>query len=886
VSARRRATLRLGWRLVQRSRARSALIAALVALPVLAGTFVAVAIRTSHLSPGEAANRGLGQADAIVAVVGKPLDGNVDIGRNDNGGTVSNIPFAGDRIPVGTAWAKHLPSGSRITPDAWVRNVNVASEARSSDVLGVVLDLADPITDGIFRVVSGRAPDATGTQTALTVGLAHRLHVRLGSSVVVDGRNVRVTATVENPNDLHAETVVAPAVTYGGLRSLPANTWYGNSGYWLVDTPSAAPDLHDQLLARGLVYETRTQWAHPAAGLTSPGRVDAQVLIVLGTVAGFGLLEILLLAGAAFAVGTRRQTHELGLLAATGGDDGDIRRTVLTQGALLGFSGAIAGVAGGVIAVSLLRGLLERAAGQRFGEFAVAASDLVELALLGVVAGLLAAVVPARAAAARPVLHMLRERYDSEGMTARVPRWCVAAIAGGAALITVASLGWRTTNGKLTNVFVTTGSLLDILRGLGSLLRRNQWPGLMWLGAAAMLAGLVRACPWVVSRVASLSARLPVSQRLALRDAARHRHRTAPAAAAVMTVVAGAVLVLFVLSSTDLRDKREFRAVLPIGLINVSAVDDPGAVTHQNLADTATRTEDLIGGGRHVIIDEAHRPGGAFLVVQDPSCTDSATDDLAACQYHQVGVASASAIDFIAGHTVPSARRALASGDAVLLDASLADGGSVDITVPGPAGHQTRLPAVVVPGVPSYGGLAQVYVSEATAARQGWRVAGDQALIKPAKLPSVDLMDRTRQALGANVSIGLQRPFHSRYSVALLAMFGAALIATLAGTSIAVALAMAESRADMATFAAVGASPVRRRLHAMGQAVTVASLGTGLGVGLGAVVAVATLGGSDLYPTSTPFRWLAAVLFGAPLLAIAVAGLFTRSRVPMTRRIA
>jgi putative ABC transport system permease protein len=97
---------------------------------------------------------------------------------------------------------------------------------------------------------------------------------------------------------------------------------------------------------------------------------------------------------------------------------------------------------------------------------------------------------------------------------------------------------------------------------------------------------------------------------------------------------------------------------------------------------------------------------------------------------------------------------------------------------------------------------------------------------------------------------------------------------------------MAESRSDMATMAAVGASPGRRRVHAMGQAAIVAGLGTGLGVLLGALVALATLGGSERYPTSTPFRWLAALIVVAPMLAIGVAGLATRSRVTLTRRIA
>ena len=147
-------------------------------------------------------------------------------------------------------------------------------------------------------------------------------------------------------------------------------------------------------------------------------------------------------------------------------------------------------------------------------------------------------------------------------------------------------------------------------------------------------------------------------------------------------------------------------------------------------------------------------------------------------------------------------------------------------------------------------------------------------------------MARAQRALGNDVFIHLETGYHSAYSVVLLAMLGAAAIATLAGTSIAVALAMAESRADMATMAAVGASPSRRRVHAMGQAAIVAGLGTGLGVLLGLLVSLATLAGSERYPMSTPFRWLVGVVVVAPLLAIAVAGLATRSRVTLTRRIA
>ena len=344
--------------------------------------------------------------------------------------------------------------------------------------------------------------------------------------------------------------------------------------------------------------------------------------------------------------------------------------------------------------------------------------------------------------------------------------------------------------------------------------------------------------------------------------------------------------MLFVVSSTDLRDKQQFSPSIPIGLMSVETSSGDGEPNMASVDDAGTRAATLVGGGTHVVIGDLSTHN-AVVVARNPRCAHGAIDDLAVCQYHSVGVASAEAIDLIAGRDVPAARRVLADGGAVLLDPELASGHSVKVGTPGPRRERTsaRLAAVVVPGVPSYGGLPQLYVSVTTAAEHGWKTHGVTALVKPTVVPSNEQLDRAQQALGTAVVINLQHGYESRYSVTLLAMLGAAAIATLAGTSIAVALAMAESRADMATLAAVGASPVRRRVHAMGQAATVAGLGTGIGVTLGTLVAVATLSGSSLYPTSAPFRWLAGVLFGAPLLAIAVAGLFTRSRVPMTRRV-
>jgi putative ABC transport system permease protein len=108
----------------------------------------------------------------------------------------------------------------------------------------------------------------------------------------------------------------------------------------------------------------------------------------------------------------------------------------------------------------------------------------------------------------------------------------------------------------------------------------------------------------------------------------------------------------------------------------------------------------------------------------------------------------------------------------------------------------------------------------------------------------------------------------------------------LAGTTVTVALSMAESRADMATLRAVGASGVRRRLYAMGQAGTVGIIGVVLGLLLGSAVGLALQIGSRDYPISVPLGWLAATATVSVGLAVVMAGILTTSRAPLPRRVA
>jgi putative ABC transport system permease protein len=149
-------------------------------------------------------------------------------------------------------------------------------------------------------------------------------------------------------------------------------------------------------------------------------------------------------------------------------------------------------------------------------------------------------------------------------------------------------------------------------------------------------------------------------------------------------------------------------------------------------------------------------------------------------------------------------------------------------------------------------------------------------------------------AIGSNARLSIERGAPSSPNLAVLTLVLAALLVGLAATGIAVALAAAESRADLATLSAVGASPRMRRRFAAAQAGVISVIGVGMGIGAGLVLGrVLMLAEKARYapdnlvwPVVTPWSELGAIGIGLPLITMLGAFLLTRSRLPMVRRIA
>jgi putative ABC transport system permease protein len=165
---------------------------------------------------------------------------------------------------------------------------------------------------------------------------------------------------------------------------------------------------------------------------------------------------------------------------------------------------------------------------------------------------------------------------------------------------------------------------------------------------------------------------------------------------------------------------------------------------------------------------------------------------------------------------------------------------------------------------------------------------------------SRDQEDRLEEALGpigaiSSETLYTERGFTETFTIPLIALIVAAVLAVLIGTLTATGLTLADARPDFATLSAVGAGPRTRRLMAGAHALTIALLGSLAGIAVGFVPGLAVTWPltSDQYsgaPRSGPVidvPWLLLLGMAAvvPLFAALMMAATTRSRLPLVRRL-
>jgi putative ABC transport system permease protein len=243
-----------------------------------------------------------------------------------------------------------------------------------------------------------------------------------------------------------------------------------------------------------------------------------------------------------------------------------------------------------------------------------------------------------------------------------------------------------------------------------------------------------------------------------------------------------------------------------------------------------------------------------------------------------LGMATPDALALVAGDRAAGLRSALAAGKIVVFDDCLVDARSTARTMP----TTTRvvvLPAHLAAPVPTYNRLPSAFIDPAAARARGWVSYVDTAVVTVPAGTGEDTLAAASAAADGVLDTGeLSTPDH-RDLVLLVAT-----LVTLAGVVVTLALSAAEGRTDLAVLAVLGAQPWRRRTLAGAHALLIGGTGTVLGVLFGSCVAVAAINAVPRIDPVVPWGHLLLTVLAVPVLAVVVAVLGTRARLPESGR--
>ncbi|PKH37969.1 hypothetical protein CXG46_21585 [Nocardioides alpinus] len=876
-----RPALRIAWRDALRHRGRSILVLVMISLPVLAVSAAAVIIKTAEVSGTEGAERQLGAADARIRTEGR---GRVVQGADPSRGEWAQVGETDYGDPVAEADVRTaLGVDARLLPIAtgWSR-ARLGDRVIDFQTTGV--DLSDPLTEGLFGLEAGRAPEAAGEVVVNDAMLAKGFAV--GDELEVNGSPLRIVGSGRDA------TVRDYPVVLGAFDDLPSDS--ANVREWLVEAgPVSWSQVLDVNEVGGLVT-SRAVLADPpdVASMAEQMGYDTgrdELLAVVTLIIVMALIEVVLLAGPAFAVGARRQARTLALIAASGGTPAQARRVILASGVVLGLVASALGLVLGILAGWALLPLVQLFQGEWFGPFELPWLYLLAIVAFGLVSAFLASLVPAWLASRQDVVAVLAGRRGDRRPRASTP------------VVGLVLLG------------------VGIAASAYGALTSDSGNGALWIAAAAVVSvlGMILVVPIVVSAVARVSGRWPLTARYAARDAARHRTRTVPAVAAVAATVAGVVALGIGNASDELKNEKTYAPQAQMGTGIVSWGPDllPGEEAPDS-AETWTRIEEAVHAAAPEVEvgtlqgpNDVYDPNGyTSTFVELPRELDGSGWGLS--PYGPM-ITVADTVDELGldPSIADVADAALAAGRAVVFTTTSDTEAEVTIrqetwTASGTEPESTssdRVPARLVAwdqqelGPAPASTVLPVSMAEEVGLEvvtTSLRLTGD-----------LDVAAETRIKEGVQGAVdgtylyverGYQRPDEALIILLVLGALGGVLM--LGGTLTATFLALSDARPDLATLSAVGAAPRTRRRVAAAYALVIGFVGAVLGAAVGFIPGIAISrpltsmsfvgpGGTAEGPfLAIPWLLVATIVVALPLLTAAVVGLTARSRLPLVAR--
>jgi putative ABC transport system permease protein len=949
------ASQRLAFRIARREalryKGRSVLSITLLGLPLLGVAIGASAYDTTTLSPEEQAEQYLGENDGYIekGYPGSPI---VQYTWEDQMPwyELENYEDADGQEPADVAETDvlaELPVGSRLTPYSFWNGGEEQAEVETPDGVGEIevlgYDLTDPNYEAAgFTYLDGSAP--VRDEVALSEDAASYLGVGVGDTVTfVTGPTTEeheVSGILEIPWDINGRFAVAeffPDSTNGWLVDTPEEITHDDAlklneiglTVWsaaLLDTPPSSPD--------GVSYEEVT---------------DSYALTLYGLIVISVVMEVILLAGPAFAISAKRRTREFALMSANGATPAQIRRIVLAGGVLFGILAAVAAVLLGIGAVAAGRPWLEQLVGYRTPGLRVLPWLQGVLAVTAIATGLLSALAAAISASRINVVAALMGRTPGRKGS---KRWLVIGLV------------------------MVAGGLVAGFAGI------TLWSLPLMGGAIVLLQlGLVACTPALLALTAKLGRWMPLAPRMALREAGRNRGSAAPAIAAVLGVVAAGMAFSMITAANNERAEHMDEYLLPQGTTSLTFYNmgdvnmetgemepvDWDAALVEAEAKLGAHLNDLellpveLSQNSGTCGKEAEFPEGADLYCdvqltrpdanmcpywadaneiyaageldqqvdeealekaaedakEDDRCDETAAGDgwglydvptsvdprVVATYTELEGAELDAAVAVLEeGGVLVSDPWALTDAGTVVFEQQISDFASEN------AEEETIYNDIELPAMAVEKGLlgfGQVFMSPGAAEQLGMSDSmwGRQFLIEtstevtgPVKESiSEDLQgDLANGTVSANLDVTDYTNRETMYT--MLAVAGLCALITLGSTAVSTGLIIAEQKKDMTTLGAVGAAPGLRKRFAMWQTIMIAMFGTILGT-IAGVMGYALIREAlnrplmHRYPFEVLYGWeLPWVSFGIMLVAVPVVAaigalVFTRARLASERRL-
>lgn len=852
---------RLARREVKRRPARTVLVVALVAIPVMAMTLGSVLSRTND---GEDSFRVREYPDGTDVVVRHGIGSGSEF--------LDRIPASADVATIvrGTVPVETVDG----TIISWLTIADGGADGRPGDVLSVDSGRA-PRTGEVW--LSDTLIDDLGVGIGDTLELRHPT----GSWTVVGAGRSR--------NDFDERILVMPDLpreqfSPGVLRSLT-----------LIDlgedpSPASVDAIYRAFLATIVAEATPPAMEDDVVFAEAPSYTDIfangdmdNAALAWGWVAGtIALAAMGIVIAAAFATSARRQLVTIGLLSSNGASDRLVRRTLALQGLWSGLAGSTLGIGTAVIALPAFRSTLEGINDHVMASYRFAVSDIAVIAMTGIAAATIAAYLPARTASRVPVIAALAGRRPVGEVPGRLVPTGLVLFAFGIFLLVIAA----TSNGG--NAPAAAGVL----------------------GGVCVLAGACCASPLAIDSMSRLAAALGGSSRFAGRSLGRSRTRSAAVVTAI--AVTGALALSGATLAMELDDEEGRGRILPADAVAVVPRTDP--LYSGELVDFQQPSDQPVEAERRRSI-ESIVPGAEWhdrrIVAWDaaPFADDVGFDEVTVYPGQTIVVADAAMLDLyelsatdrralddigmLALNTWMGAELGEPSGESPTQQITLrAEGGDITLMA---AVREDFVQSADSSGWPDLSHSDSVYgidsymITEAAAEAAGLDIVTSGAFLRsdapltvtqrraldsqfgPEDFLSTVYRDVPQGAAPGGWSLSYDwRPNRPDSTAVQGVIVAVALILTLLVVAIGLSLAATESRDERDVLVAIGSRPVTMRSMAGVKAVVITLTGVALAVPTGLVPTFAVLTALD-EGFELPWLALGALVLVVPVVAGAAA---------------